>query len=634
MGAHWWPTPMRIIHAHDASMKQSSENIDDGSSELKDEPKMVVETSGSAQLSEKDLESRRARIRQLFSTLDVNKTGFLDHDKVVRRFDELSRPRNRVSSQTHTDDKSASIGAKTKSKSNGPAGSAVMYARELVQECDKTQDGKISFAEFEQFVNRKEMELRNVFNQIDSSGDNTLSTSELKDFVKAAGIHVTDDEVHRLVKRLDRDGSGVITYDEWRDFLLLLPHKVTPANIFKFYHNIYNVDVNSDSMPFPEQLDDEELVKRYRYFICGGLSGAVSRTVTAPLDRLKVLLVTQTSSGVGNRAQPGAITEGIKRIYREGGIRCFYRGNGINILKIAPESGVKFLTFETVKKAIAGVEGVDHSDHISVPGRFLAGGTAGLISQFSIYPLETIKTRIMAQISTTTATSGSLNSSTSASTTTTAPKSPNKFIPVHSNPSSPARIIQSASFSSQHLQHPTIPRPHTSHPFNPAAQLSTSIPPKPSSSLMFNTIRSMWAEGGIRTFYRGCVPSLIGIVPYAGIDLGIYETLRSTAEARLRARTGNKRAKLSSGYLLGFGMVSAACGATIMYPLSVVRTRLQAQGTPSHPATYTNTFDVIRRTYAREGVFGFYRGLTPTLMKVLPAVSISYVVYERSKAMF
>jgi solute carrier family 25 (mitochondrial phosphate transporter), member 23/24/25/41 len=58
---------------------------------------------------------------------------------------------------------------------------------------------------------------------------------------------------------------------------------------------------------------------------------------------------------------------------------------------------------------------------------------------------------------------------------------------------------------------------------------------------------------------------------------------------------------------------------------------MQAQGTPSHPTFYTNTADVVRKTWAQEGLVGFYRGLAPTLMKVLPAVSISYVVYENMK---
>jgi solute carrier family 25 phosphate transporter 23/24/25/41 len=63
-------------------------------------------------------------------------------------------------------------------------------------------------------------------------------------------------------------------------------------------------------------------------------------------------------------------------------------------------------------------------------------------------------------------------------------------------------------------------------------------------------------------------------------------------------------------------MVSGTTGAVAVYPLSLVRTRLQAQGTPGHPTTYNGAFDVIRVTLQREGIRGFYKGLVPTLVKV------------------
>lgn len=47
--------------------------------------------------------------------------------------------------------------------------------------------------------------------------------------------------------------------------------------------------------------------------------------------------------------------------------------------------------------------------------------------------------------------------------------------------------------------------------------------------------------------------------------------------------------------------------------------------------SYDGFFDVARKTFQSEGVVGFYRGLVPSLAKVVPAVSISYVVYEHSK---
>ena len=68
--------------------------------------------------------------------------------------------------------------------------------------------------------------------------------------------------------------------------------------------------------------------------------------------------------------------------------------------------------------------------------------------------------------------------------------------------------------------------------------------------------------------------------------------------------------------LLAFGSISGSVGATSVYPLNLVRTRLQASGSSGHPQIYTGVLDVAAKTWEREGWKGFYRGLFPTLAKV------------------
>jgi solute carrier family 25 phosphate transporter 23/24/25/41 len=68
--------------------------------------------------------------------------------------------------------------------------------------------------------------------------------------------------------------------------------------------------------------------------------------------------------------------------------------------------------------------------------------------------------------------------------------------------------------------------------------------------------------------------------------------------------------------LLAFGSISGSVGATSVYPLNLVRTRLQASGSSGHPQIYTGVLDVATKTWEREGWKGFYRGLFPTLAKV------------------
>lgn len=69
--------------------------------------------------------------------------------------------------------------------------------------------------------------------------------------------------------------------------------------------------------------------------------------------------------------------------------------------------------------------------------------------------------------------------------------------------------------------------------------------------------------------------------------------------------------------VLAFGSLSGSVGAISVYPLNLVRTRLQASGSPGLPQRYAGVWDVVQKTYHRDGWRGFYRGLFPTLAKVL-----------------
>lgn len=144
------------------------------------------------------------------------------------------------------------------------------------------------------------------------------------------------------------------------------------------------------------------------------------------------------------------------------------------------------------------------------------------------------------------------------------------------------------------------------------------------NKLIVDTLRKSWKSGGITSFYRGLPLALCGIFPYSAIDMGTYEFAKRTYIAGQAKRLGCKEAdvRMPQWMTLGIGAASGCVGATMVYPINLLRTRLQAQGTIQHPQTYTGMVDVTMRTLNTEGFLGLWRGLTPNLMKVLPAVSI------------
>lgn len=135
----------------------------------------------------------------------------------------------------------------------------------------------------------------------------------------------------------------------------------------------------------------------------------MSRTATAPFDRLKVYLINHVdpsgaklpgitkaathpvsaAKDIGKTGSKGVgvFASAIKDLYTQGGIKAFFVGNGLNILKIFPESAVKFWSYEYSKRWFA--RNVDHCNVADISGssRFIAGGLGGVTSQLCTRPL-------------------------------------------------------------------------------------------------------------------------------------------------------------------------------------------------------------------------------------------------------
>ena len=132
---------------------------------------------------------------------------------------------------------------------------------------------------------------------------------------------------------------------------MLYPHEATIENIYHHWERVCLVDIGEQAV-IPEGISKH--VHRSRYFIAGGIAGAASRTATAPLDRLKVVLQVQTTHA--------SIGPAVKKIWKEDGFRGFFRGNGINVVKVAPESAIKFYAYEMLKNVIGDSMGKGKGD--------------------------------------------------------------------------------------------------------------------------------------------------------------------------------------------------------------------------------------------------------------------------------
>ena len=87
--------------------------------------------------------------------------------------------------------------------------------------------------------------------------------------------------------------------------------------------------------------EDERLTFLQSVF-CGGIAGVLSRTVTSPLEVVKVL------SQVGTPETRFGFLRTFNRIYRSEGLKAFWKGNGISCLRLVPYSAIQMAAFHNL----------------------------------------------------------------------------------------------------------------------------------------------------------------------------------------------------------------------------------------------------------------------------------------------
>lgn len=127
-------------------------------------------------------------------------------------------------------------------------------------------------------------------------------------------------------------------------------------------------------------------------FLSGGVAGVISKTVAAPLERVKLLLQTQGTNERIARPYKG-IGDCFSRILKEEGLLAFWRGNGANVIRYFPTQALNFSIKDSIQRFVGSVDRNQHPYQF-VLKNILAGGLAGSISSSIVYPLDFARTRL------------------------------------------------------------------------------------------------------------------------------------------------------------------------------------------------------------------------------------------------
>ncbi|XP_020782605.1 calcium-binding mitochondrial carrier protein SCaMC-2-A-like [Boleophthalmus pectinirostris] len=412
------------------------------------------------------------------------------------------------------------------------------WRQKSVQAEESGADGQLDFEEFVHYLQDYEKDLKLVVKSFDKKNAGYVDPKEFVQSLRDLGVHISLQQAEKALASMDKNGLITISSKDWSNCAVAVEKTENIPEIILYWKHSTIFDVG-DNLLVPDEftLEEKQTGMWWRHLVAGGGAGAVSRTCTAPLDRLKLMMQVY-----GSRSNNMCIMSGLTQMIREGGTRSLWRGNGVNVLKIAPESALKFMAYEQIKRLIGS-----DKETLSIFERFVAGSMAGVIAQSTIYPMEVLKTRLA--------------------------------------------LRKTGQYSG-----------------------------------ISDCAKQIFKSEGLSAFYKGYVPNMLGIIPYAGIDLAIYETLKNHYLQQYSSNSSDPGVVV----LLACGTVSSTCGQLASYPLALIRTRMQAQAA-CEGDNRVSMSGLFRQILQSEGPSGLYRGLAPNFLKVIPAVSISYVVYEHIK---
>ncbi|KAE8714201.1 putative Soybean protein regulated by cold-2 [Hibiscus syriacus] len=303
----------------------------------------------------------------------------------------------------------------------------------------------------------------------------------------------------------------------------------------------------------------------------GAVSGGISRTVTSPLDVIKIRFQVQlepTSSwslirkDLSGSSKYTGMFQATKEIFREEGLRGFWRGNVPALLMVMPYTAIQFAVLHKLKTFASGSS--NSADHLNISPylSYVSGGFAGCAATVGSYPFDLLRTLL-------------------------------------------------------------------------ASQGEPKVYPNMRSAL-FDILKTRGFSG----LYAGLSPTLVEIIPYAGLQFGTYDTFKRWIMAWNRLRSSNTSSttddSLSSLQLLICGLAAGTCAKLVCHPLDVVKKRFQIEGLQRHPKygarvehrAYRNMFDALNRILKSEGLHGLYKGIVPSTIKAAPAGAVTFVAYE------
>ncbi|KAL7445505.1 hypothetical protein ACHAXM_011790 [Skeletonema potamos] len=323
----------------------------------------------------------------------------------------------------------------------------------------------------------------------------------------------------------------------------------------------------SAAQSISEHKPESRAVEALKQLFCGGAAGSVAKTVTAPLSRLTILYQVHPMVTTKEHRPKFSMTirGGIAKIIERGGVLSLWKGNGTSVLHRFPFSAINFYVYEGVMDLLNGPQRLSDDDEDDITNDKEVSTLSRLFA------------------------------GAAAGTTACVACYPLDLV---------------------------------------RTRLTTQLENKESYRGISDAFVKIVRNEGFSGLYAGLAPTLMVAVPNFSISWVVYGSLKEYALEdelfynlrKVDADTGEE--KLGFQLTLLCGAASGTLSTLVTFPFDTVRRRMQIQGQHFAPEERSTATQMIRSLLKKDGIKGFYRGITPEVMKVIPMVGTMFTVYE------
>ncbi|XP_051555644.1 calcium-binding mitochondrial carrier protein SCaMC-3-like isoform X1 [Myxocyprinus asiaticus] len=395
-------------------------------------------------------------------------------------------------------------------------------AQAILSKYDQNEDGRLSYEEFLIYMTDREKQWKIDFHALDRKKCGAIDLEDIMTLFKELGVVLSKPNARRIIQIMDRDNSMTVDWEEFLQHVIINPADNIGELVSSWKHNLV-FDVG-ESRPVPIELTQEEtdLSVWGNFILAAGLSDAVSRTVTAPIDQLKTRLQVFGSN---------AVSLGFREL-QTGGFRSMWQGNAVNVLKGTPQSVLQCFIYAQMRMYTLG-----ERDSLSVHQRFGLGCVSGAVAHAVFYPLEVLKVRL-------------------------------------------------------------------------------NLQPAGTYIGVLGCAKLIYHNESVAAFYRGFKPSILCMIPYAGVECAVHQSIMNWAR--------QDTAHISDPKLFLFSFAAFASGQATSYPLAVIRTQQQALAICSASQKPGHALQGLIGIYEQYGLRGFYNGMGASFVRAVPCALLNY----------